>query len=216
MSQEDCLAIVLIEDNPTTREAVRLLFNGTTGFCCRAAFSSMEDALAHPWPKAPDAALVDLGLPGMPGTDGILLLHEKYPDCVLLAFTVYEDDERLFAALRSGASGYLLKKTPPAQLLESVREAVRGGAPISPQVARKVIHFFRDTKKPASELQALTPHELKVLKLLVNGHTYKTAAIELNVTANAVSFHVKRIYEKLHVHSKAQAVAHALRTGIVG
>ena len=129
--------------------------------------------------------------------------------------TVYDDDERIFDALCAGASGYLLKKTPPDRLLESLKEAVSGGSPMSPEVARRVIVLFRDIRPPERADYELTHHELRLLKLLVEGHNYKTAASELNVSINTISFHMKRIYEKLQVHSKSEAVAKALRDRLV-
>jgi DNA-binding NarL/FixJ family response regulator len=137
----------------------------------------------------------------------------RAPYCSLL--TVYEEEDKIFSALCAGASGYLLKKTPPARLLESIREAVEGGAPMSPEVAGKVIRMFRGIRPPQALDQRLTPHEVRILNLLADGHNYSTAARELGVTVDAVSFHMKRIYEKLHVHSKSQAVARAFRAGIV-
>lgn len=125
------------------------------------------------------------------------------------------DDERIFDALCAGACGYLLKKTPPARLLESLREAVAGGSPMSPEVARRVIALFRDIRPPERADYELTPHETRLLKLLVEGHNYKTAAVELCVSVNTVSFHMRRIYEKLQVHSKSEAVAKALRNRLI-
>jgi DNA-binding NarL/FixJ family response regulator len=125
--------------------------------------------------------------------------------------TVYDDDERVFDALCAGACGYLLKKTPPARLLESIREAAQGGAPMTPEIARRVVSLFRQFRPPEQVDYQLTPHELRLLKLLVEGHNYKTAAAQLGVSVNTVCFHIKQVYEKLQVHSKSEAVAKALR-----
>ncbi len=133
----------------------------------------------------------------------------------LLMLTVYEDDERIFDALCAGACGYLLKRTSPARLLESLREAVQGGSPMSPEVARRVVKLFRDFRPPEKADYQLTPHETRLLKLLVEGHTYKTAAAELNVSINTISFHMKHVYEKLQVHSKSEAVAKALLNRLI-
>ena len=129
--------------------------------------------------------------------------------------TVYDDDERIFGALCAGACGYLLKKTPAARLLECLREAVDGGAPMSPEVARRVITLFREIRPPQHADYHLSPHETRLLKLLVEGHNYKTAAVELGVTVNTISFHMRHIYEKLQVHSKSEAVAKALRNRLI-
>jgi DNA-binding NarL/FixJ family response regulator len=129
--------------------------------------------------------------------------------------TVYDDDERIFDALCAGASGYLLKRTSPAKLLENIREAVSGGAPMSPEVASRVISLFRDIRPPEKVDYDLTPHETRLLKLLVAGHNYTTAAVELGVSYNTIKFHMRHIYEKLQVHSKSEAVAKALQSRLV-
>jgi DNA-binding NarL/FixJ family response regulator len=129
--------------------------------------------------------------------------------------TVYDDDKRIFDALCAGACGYLLKKTPPARLLESLQEAAGGGSPMSPEVARRVVSLFREIRPPEDAGYHLTPHEIRLLKLLVEGHNYKTAAAELNLSVNTIRFHMKSVYEKLQVHSKSEAVAKGLRQRIV-
>jgi len=175
----------------------------------------MEEALERIGNDLPDVVLNDIGLPGMSGIDGIRILKERYPDLVVLILTIYDDDERIFDALCAGASGYLLKKTQPARLLESLREAAAGGAPMSPEVARRVIALFREFRPPDSTEFELTPHEVRLLRLFVEGHNYKTAAAELGVTVHTISFHLRSIYDKLQVHSKSAAVAKALRSRLV-
>jgi len=199
------------------REGLQILINGTPGYRCVGAFRSIEDTLArlNGAGERPEVLLVDIGLPGMSGIEGIPLLQARFPGAAVLVLTVYDDDERIFAALCAGASGYLLKNTPPARLLEGLREAAGGGAPLSLEVARKVIALFRQFRPPAQADYDLTPHEMRLLKLLAEGHNYKTAAAHLGCSVNTVSFHMRRIYEKLHVHSKSEAVAKALRSGIV-
>jgi DNA-binding NarL/FixJ family response regulator len=151
----------------------------------------------------------------MDGIEGIRILKERHPAMLVLMLSVYDDNERIFDALCAGACGYLLKKTPPARLIESLREASAGGAPMSPEIARKVVTLFRDFRPPERADYQLTPHEMRLLKLLVEGHSYKTAAAELGVTVNTVSFHLRHIYEKLQVHSKSEAVAKALRDHLI-
>ena len=175
----------------------------------------MEEALEKIKGDLPNVALVDIGLPGMNGIEGIRILKERHPDLVLLMLTVYEDDEYIFDALCAGAGGYLLKKTAPARLIESVREAMDGGAPMSPEIASKVIKLFRDIRPPERADYNLTPHETRLLKMVVEGHNYKTAAAELGVSVTTVAFHMRNIYEKLQVHSKSEAVAKALRNRLV-
>lgn len=207
--------ISIIEDKSEIREGLRALINGTAGFRCGRVFASMEEALPQIAREPPDVILVDIGLPGMSGIEGIPLLRERCPGARTLVLTVYDDDERIFSALCAGACGYLLKKTPPARLIEGLKEAVDGGGPMSPEIAGKVIAVFRDFRPQATLSHELTPHELRLLKLLAEGHNYKTAAREFNVSVNTIAFHIKHIYEKLHVHSKSEAVAKAIRGGIV-
>jgi len=209
------IRVAIIEDLREVREGLTILINGTTGFRCTGSFRSMEEALRIIASQVPDVVLTDLGLPGMSGTEGIRLLKERYPDLPVLALTVYDDDEEIFDALCAGASGYLLKETQPAQLLESIREASAGGAPMSPEVARRVVKLFREFRPPDRANYKLTPTETELLKLLVEGHNYKTAAAELGVSTHTVSFHIGNIYQKLQVHSKSEAVAKALRARLV-
>ena len=209
------LKVAIIEDRREIRDGLAMLISGTEGFRCTGSFRSMEDALHRIDADLPDIVLCDIGLPGMNGIEGMRILKERHPNLLLLMLTVYDDDERIFDALCAGACGYLLKKTPPARLLESLKEAVAGGSPMSPEVARRVIALFRDIRPPERADYELTPHETRLLKLLVEGHNYKTAASELNVSVNTVSFHMRRIYEKLQVHSKSEAVAKALRDRLV-
>jgi DNA-binding NarL/FixJ family response regulator len=210
------ISIVIVEDDRRIREGLRLLLDGTSGFRCVNAWRSMEDALAQHWNPLPAVALIDIGLPGMSGIEGLHLLRERYPAVALVVLTVFDDDERIFNALCSGASGYLLKGTPPARLLESIREVVAGGAPMSPEIARRVVGLFRTFRPPDHSDYNLTPHELRILKLLVDGHSYKSAASELGIAFHTIAFHVQNIYQKLQVHSKSEAVAKALRSRLTG
>jgi DNA-binding NarL/FixJ family response regulator len=212
---ETPISVAIVEDRREIREGLAMIINGTPGFRCSGSYRSMEDALDQIDRDPPHIVLNDIGLPGMSGIEGIRILKERYPDLLVLMLTIYDDDERIFDALCAGASGYLLKKTPPARLLESLREAVAGGAPMSPEVARRVITLFREFQPPDSGKYELTPHEIRLLRLFVDGHNYKTAATELGVTVHTVSFHLRSIYEKLQVHSKSEAVAKALRSRLV-
>ena len=209
------IRVVIIEDLREVRDGLALLINGTHGFRCERSFRTMEDALARIDNETPDVILTDLGLPRMSGVEGIRILHERYPAVPIIALTVYGDDDNVFNALCAGATGYLLKNTPPARLLESLREVMDGGAPMSPEIARWVVHLFRDFGPPERASYHLTPQESELLRLLVNGHHYKTAAIEMDITTNTVAFHLKNIYNKLQVHSKSEAVAKALRERLV-
>jgi DNA-binding NarL/FixJ family response regulator len=139
----------------------------------------------------------------------------RYPDVPILALSVYGDDENVFDAICAGASGYLLKNTPPARLLDALTEVVAGGAPMSPEIARRVITVFRDFRPPERASYRLTPQETELLRLMVDGHHYKTAAREMGISISTVSFHLKHIYQKLQVHSKSEAVAKALRERLI-
>jgi DNA-binding NarL/FixJ family response regulator len=210
------IRVVIIEDQRRIREGLAALIGGTEGYACSGTFRSIEEALARPWTDVPEVALVDIGLPGMSGIEGIRLLRENYPSTVLVMLTVYEDDERIFKALCAGACGYLLKKTPPARLLEYLKDVMSGGSAISPEVARRVIDLFRSFKPPEHADYNLTPHEARLLRLLMEGHNYKTAAAAMGVSFNTIAFHMKNIYQKLHVHSKSEAVVKALRSKLIG
>jgi DNA-binding NarL/FixJ family response regulator len=205
------IRVVIIEDLREVREGLAMLIGGTSGFCCAGSYRTMEDALNGITGSRPDVILTDIGLPGMDGIEGTRLLRDRFPTVAILALSVYDDDTNVFNAICAGASGYLLKNTAPARLLESLREVVDGGAPMSPDVARRVITLFREFRPPARASYDLTPQETELLKLMVEGHHYKTAAREMGISINTVSFHLKHIYEKLQVHSKTEAVAKTLR-----
>ena len=207
--------VVIIEDLLEVREGLAVLINGTSGFECTGRFRTMEEALAGIDASRPDVILTDIGLPGMNGIEGTRILSARYPDVPILALSVYGDDENVFAAICAGASGYLLKNTPPARLLQALTEVVAGGAPMSPEIARRVITLFRDFRPPERASYRLTPQETELLRLMVDGHHYKTAAREMGISTHTVSFHLKHIYQKLQVHSKSEAVAKALRERLI-
>jgi DNA-binding NarL/FixJ family response regulator len=209
------IGVAIIEDQRETREGLSFLINNTDHFECRHVYASMEAALEGIGANPPRVALVDIGLPGMSGIEGVRILRERYPSIVPVLLTVYKDDDRIFQAICAGACGYLLKKTPPARLLEAVREIAEGGAVMSPEVSIRVVELFRKTQTRDQFSAALSPQELEVLKLLTEGHQNKTAAAELGISIHTVSFHLRSIYEKLHVHSRSEAVARALREGLI-
>jgi DNA-binding NarL/FixJ family response regulator len=212
---QSIIKAAIVEDQREIREALTALINGTEGYRCTGSFRSMEEALEKIKADVPEIVLCDIGLPGMSGIEGISILKERYPNLLLLMLSVYDDDERIFDALCAGACGYLLKRTPPVRLLESLREAVTGGAPMSPEVAHRVITLFREIRPPERCDYELTPHETRLLKLLVEGHNYTTAAAELGVSYNTIKFHMRHIYEKLQVHSKSEAVSKALQNRLI-
>jgi DNA-binding NarL/FixJ family response regulator len=209
------ITVAIVEDQPQTRDGLAILIDGTQGYRTVGKFASMEDAIAAIEKLSPDIALCDIELPGMSGIDGVRVLKSRLPALQILMLTVFADNDHVFEAICAGASGYLLKDTPPARLVESIRELHEGGAPMSPEIARKVVTMFSKVAPPKREEHRLSPRELDVLKLLAEGHSYKTAAKASSLSIDTVRFHVRNIYEKLHVHSKSEAVMLALRQGIV-
>jgi DNA-binding NarL/FixJ family response regulator len=208
--------VVVIEDQRELREGLQILLNYTPNFRCVHSFGSMEFALAQiEADNLPDLILTDIGLPRMDGIEGTRILREKFPALPIIVLTVHGEDDKIFQALCAGASGYLLKNTAPAQIVEAVKEVLNGGAPMSPEVARRVVHLFRTFAPPAEVEYHLTEQERRILKMLVDGHHYKTAAYDLGISRSTVAFHLKNIYEKLQVHSKTEAVAKALREKII-
>lgn len=214
MTGTEITKVAIVEDQREIREGLGRLISGTPGYRCTGIYSSMEEALEKIPHNLPTLVLSDIGLPGMDGINGIRILKERYPDLLILMLTVYDDNERIFDALCAGACGYLLKKTPWPKLVEALKEAVEGGSPMSPEVARRVITVFREIKPPKQSQYELTPHETRLLRMLVEGHSYKTAAAELNVSVNTIKFHLRHIYDKLQVHTKSEAVAKALKHGL--
>ena len=211
----DTIKVAIIEDQQVLREGLAFLVDSTGGFRCTGSFGSVEHALRRIGDDLPNVVLIDIGLPGVSGIEGIRILKDRWPDLLIITLTVYEDDQKIFDALCAGASGYLLKRTPPAKLVESLNEVVTGGAPMSPEVASRVISLFRNIRPPERSDHSLTPHELRLLKMLVDGHSYKTAAAELGNSINTIGTHMHSIYRKLQVHSKSEAVVKAIRNGLV-
>lgn len=207
--------VVIIEDQRELREGLKALLDFTPDFRCIKCFGSMETALAVLEADTADLILTDIGLPRMDGIEGTRILRERFPELPIVVLTVHDEDDKIFQALCAGASGYLLKNTAPAQIVEAIKEVLDGGAPMSPDVARRVVHLFRTFAPPAEVEYHLTEQERRILKMLVEGHHYKTAAYDLGISRSTIAFHLKNIYEKLRVHSKTEAVAKALREKIV-
>lgn len=193
--------VAIIDSDRRIRDGLAMLIDGSPGYRCSLSFRSLQEAVEGTWTEIPELALVDIGLPGLCGDGGLGLLRRRYPSVILLLLAVYEDDERIFQAICAGASGYLSKKTPPARLLEALQEALAGGAPMSPEIARRVLALFREFHPPAGAGYALTPSELRLLQLVVEGHSYQDADGQL-----AVSTSVRTIYGKLQAHWRSEAV----------
>lgn len=206
--------VVIIEDERELRDGLQTLLDFTPNFRCVKSFGAMEDALRAIESLAPDLILTDIGLPRMNGIEGTRILRAKFPDLPIV-LTVHGEDDKIFQALCAGASGYLLKNTSAVKIIEALTEVLDGGAPMSPDVACRVVRLFRTFTPPSEAEYRLTAQETRILKMLVDGHHYKTAAFELGISTSTVSFHLKNIYEKLQVHSKTEAVAKALREKIV-
>lgn len=211
----EVIKVAIVEDATEIRESLKILINGSEGFRCVGSYFSGEEVLEKVERQLPDVILMDIGLPKMSGIEVIQQLKVRYPKMLFLVLTVYDDDTRIFNSLYAGASGYLLKKTQPAKLLEGITEAIKGGAPMTPEIAHRVIEFFTRQRPINSSECQLTPHEIRLLKLLAEGHSYRSAASILGVTTHAVSFHLRNIYEKMHVHSKSEAIAKALRDHLI-
>ncbi len=209
------LRVALVEDDRRTREAFRVLIDGSPGFACVAAYGSLEEALRVPTREPPDVVLLDIKLPGTWGSEGVRDVLQRFPGSLVLMLTAFEDEAKILQSLCNGAAGYILKNTPPARLLEYLREAASGGAPMSPEVAAKVIALFRTFSPPLRLECQLTPQEVRLLALLADGYGYQGAAEQMGVTVNTVRSHVRSIYEKLHVHTKSEAVSKALRAGLI-
>ena len=197
------------------RDGLRWLIDGSEGFRCVGAFGSAEAALAGLSGQATDVVLLDIHLPGMLGSDAVPLFRASHPETQVLMLTVYDSEDKVFESLRNGASGYILKKTPPADLLDAVRDAHRGGSPMSSEIARKVIELLRRSAPAPPPEARLTPQEVRLLELLSEGYSYQGAGTRLDVSVNTVRNYIRNIYEKLQVSTRSEAVGKALRAGII-
>jgi len=211
----DPIRVAIVEDDRATREGLAMLIDGTPGYRSVGKYRSVEEALSSTGRETPHVLLLDIHLPGMPGSQGIGPLKEKYPPVQILMLTINADEDNVFESICNGACGYLLKNTPPAKLLEAISETHSGGAPMSPEIARKVVSLFQKTGPPEKLDEQLTPQEMRLLKLLVEGHTYQGAADLLKISIHTARNYIRNIYDKLHVHSKSEAVTKALRSRII-
>jgi len=201
--------VALIESDRSTREGLAMLIDGTPGFRCRLLFESIDDSIAHVAATPPDVILCDIHLES--GSVGVAKLAELYPQTAILMLTGLEQHEWVFEALANGACGYVLKKTPPARLLDAIRAAKAGGAPMSPEIAREVISTFRKTRRPAGEPNAFSDREVAVLKFLADGHGYDSTARLMVVSVDTVRNHIRTVYDKLHVYSRSEAGSKAMK-----
>jgi DNA-binding NarL/FixJ family response regulator len=208
--------VALVEDNATVRQGLAALIGGTPGYRCVGAFRTCEALLKEIVEIRPMVLLMDIGLPGLSGIEGVRRAKELLPELNVVMLTVYEDHDPVVEALCAGACGYLVKNTPPARLLEAISEARQGGSPMSSHIARQVVNMFRQVApQRRDEENLLTRRERDVLNGLAGGNTYQTLAKSLGLGTDTVRFHIRNIYRKLHAHSQSEAVAKALRKGLL-
>ncbi|MEY4387007.1 MAG: hypothetical protein RLY20_2290 [Verrucomicrobiota bacterium] len=207
-SPQKQIRVSIVEDDNRVRESLARLIDRSPGFACVSKHPSAEDALRDLPPHRPNVVLMDINLGGMTGIECVRLLKDVLPETQVMMLTVYENTDHIFSALSAGASGYLLKQTPPDELLAAVQELNRGGSPMSSHIARKVVASFQQPAAvPTNELATLSPREKEVLDYLAKGFLYKEIAEALGIGYDTVHTHIRRVYEKLHVRSRAQAVA---------
>ena len=209
--------VLIIEDNKYIRSGWELAIQNENDFQIVGSFESCEKAFSDKTIGAANLALMDIGLPGISGIEGVKYLKEKYPDIIIVMCTVHDDDEKIFDAICAGAVGYLLKETNPDDLISFLRDAYKGGSPMTPSVARKVISSFQKKSLTSSfkEKVELTTREEEILDLMAKGKPYAEIAKEIFLSLNGVSYHVRNIYEKLHVHSRSEAVAKGIEKRII-
>jgi DNA-binding NarL/FixJ family response regulator len=211
------IEVVVVEDNQKIADGLKVLLNGTDGLHCPNVFSDCESMLKQIEDILPDVVLMDIGLPGMNGIEGIKRLKKLFPNILILVLTIHEEEDKIFDAICAGACGFLLKQTSPTKLIDAIKEVYEGGSPMSSSIARKVLNFFQEkkTRQTNGNDYNLTSREKEVLKSLVDGFSCKAIADTLFVSIETVRFHFRNIYNKLHVHTQAEAVAKALKEGIV-
>lgn len=205
------ITVSIVEDDATTREGLSQLINRASDFTCISQHPSGEDAVEKMPDLKPRVVLMDINLPGISGVEAVRRLKTMLPQTQFIMSTVYKDSDAIFSALMAGANGYLLKQTAPKDILTALREVCAGGAPVTSQIARKIVEAFRQTRSPVDDSEGLTAREMEVLELLSQGYLYKEIADKLQISYRTVSTHLEHIYGKLHVHSRAQAVAKHLR-----
>jgi DNA-binding NarL/FixJ family response regulator len=206
MQSEGRIRVSVVEDNDRYRDSLTILLEGSPGFQCAGAHRTAETALARIPEEKPDVVLMDIELPRKSGIECVWSLKQSMPELPIMMLTAYDDPEKIFNSLRAGACGYLLKRTPPAELLTAIQELHRGGSPMSTQIARRVVVSLHQKQPPTKEV-ALTQRESEILERLAKGYSNKEIANLLNLSLDTVRTHLRHIYEKLHVHSRTEALA---------
>jgi len=210
------IKVIIFEDNRSLRQGLYQLISGSEGFQCVGAFEDCLDLLKNIVDTKPDVVLMDIQMPGINGIEAVRMLREKYPDLKILMQTIFEDNEKIFQSILAGASGYILKNTSPSRILDFIKETYEGGAPMSPSVATKVLKIVASQSTPETvNTFNLSEREKEVLSCLVKGMSYKLIADACFISIDTVRGHIRNIYEKLHVHSKGEAIATAIRDKIV-
>jgi DNA-binding NarL/FixJ family response regulator len=210
------IKVAIVEDNAPLRNSLVNLFDKTEGIRCVAALNNLMNVVSEIGRASPDVILMDIGLPNISGIEGVRTLKSNFPVIQIMMFTVFDDEERIFDAIRMGASGYLLKKTPPGEIVLAIKELYQGGAPMSASIARKVIQSFHQEKVADSPGYNLTVRENEILYSLVDGLSYKKIAEKYCISISTIRTHICNIYAKLHVHSKTAAVARILGRTLPG
>jgi DNA-binding NarL/FixJ family response regulator len=201
------IAVSIVEDDPQVRSSLAKLIDGAPGFRCVSRHGSAEDALAEIPKVKPEVVLMDINLPGLNGVECVRRLKPQLSGAQVIMLTVYQNTEHIFNALAAGATGYMLKQTPPAELLTAIKEVHGGGSPMSSHIARKIVQSFQHQESVSAQAESLSPREAQVLELLAKGFLYKEIAEQMKVTYATVHTHIRHIYEKLHVRSRTEAVA---------
>jgi len=209
------IRVSIFDDNSALRDGLFYLISGTPGFTVAGAYPDCNQVLEHLNNDKPDVVLMDIDMPGLNGIAATALIKSHFPALNVLILTAYDDSIKIFDALQSGATGYLLKKTPPAKILEAITEVSQGGAPMNASIARKVLEFFSEKKNISVNEYDLSAREKEVLTCLVKGDSYKMIAAHCFISMGTVCTHITNIYKKLHVNSKSEAVAKAIRERLV-
>lgn len=210
------IRIIVFDDNRDRRESLQYLISMQEDMEFVAAFENADQVVEKVRDLKPNIVLMDIEMPGINGIQAVRIIKEALPKTIILMQTVFDEERIIFDAIKAGASGYLIKKSAPQKIVEGIRDAYEGGAPISPAIASKVLRFFQTTEVPkAKQDYLLTPKEKEILALLVDGNSYKMVAGEMNISYHTVNTHIRHIYEKLHVHSVGEAVAKAIKEGLI-
>ncbi|MFQ5602715.1 MAG: response regulator [bacterium] len=209
MSREE-ISVAVVEDDREIRQLLTLIIDSSPGFSCKQSFNDCETAIPAIEKNPPDVVLMDIDLPGMSGIEGVKRLKVKLPDTDFIMLTIKEDDDSIFDSICAGATGYLVKDMPPADLLQAIKDVYAGGSPMSANIARRIVTSFKkNTQSP------LTPRETEIMQKLCDGDNYKTIAESLFISGDTVRAHIKNIYRKLHVSSRAEMVKKAIRDRLI-